>query len=191
MKEVWKQVAEFKGLYEVSNLGRVKSLPKKFKTYGGLRTIWKKEKILVNVEKKHYIELCLTKNRKQYNRKMHRLVATAFIPNPNNKPQINHKDGNKKNNFWTNLEWMTPAENTRHAWETGLSYDKMFTRKPVKQISLEGKLIKIWGSSTEAREKLGINNSNIISCCRNKGKQPFTAGGFKWDYAKLDQITLL
>lgn len=110
--EEWKAINEFEGLYNISSFGRVKSLTKN-STNGHC----KKEKILrARIDKKGYIHYALKKEGKTYERKAHRLVAQAFIPNVENKPQVNHIDGNKINNFYKNLEWCTNGENQKHSY---------------------------------------------------------------------------
>ena len=122
MEEIWKPiiVEEVVGKYEISNLGRVKSLAR-FDTRG----IWRKEKYLKMRKNKtsskgYYYHVCLCNGSWQKNFKVHRLVATAFIPNPHNKAEVNHIDGNKINNIVTNLEWNTHVENCQHSCDTGL-----------------------------------------------------------------------
>ena len=110
--EEWKPIKDYEGLYEVSNLGRVKSL--NYKRTG-------KEKILKNIECRNgYLAVSLTKLGKQKVFYIHKLVAEAFIPNPDNLPQVNHIDGNKKNNKVSNLEWCDNAYNQKHAWDNNL-----------------------------------------------------------------------
>lgn len=113
MKEIWKDIPEFEGLYQISNLGRIMSFPRK----GG----FKNKTILKNGKsKKNYAQISLSENGKKTCKKIHRLVAQAFIPNPENKPEINHKDGVKANNHVDNLEWCTNQENIDHAIKNGL-----------------------------------------------------------------------
>lgn len=119
MKEVWKDVFGYEGLYQVSNFGRVKSLDR-LETikcrWGGeaLRPV--KGKILIpRVHSNGYLRVGFGRKKDVY---IHRLVAQAFIPNPDNKPQVNHKDMNKKNNSVENLEWCTQKENNVHSYET-------------------------------------------------------------------------
>lgn len=122
--EIWKDInvingVDYTGYYRVSNFGRVKSLERTVKRRNGsLRTV--KERIMVQtVFNKEYLKVGLSKYGKVKNMPVHRLVAIAFIPNPLNKPQINHIDSNPSNNHVNNLEWVTPKENMRHAIEFG------------------------------------------------------------------------
>ena len=110
--EVWRDIKDFEGLYQVSNLGRVKSL--------NYRRTSKEQVLKPRPAKSGYVEAALYKNSKCKYIQTHRLVATAFCENPNNNPQVNHKDGNKQNNKANNLEWCTPSENQRHAFKLGL-----------------------------------------------------------------------
>lgn len=128
-QEIWKPIAECNGEYYVSNCGRVKSLK-----FG-------KERILKQATNQNgYLFIIIhRKNHKQRYSKIHRLVALAFIPNPNNKPQVNHKDGDKCNNHIDNLEWVTNSENIKHAWDNGLNEKiRIAKSKPVTDI-LTGK----------------------------------------------------
>ena len=114
--EVWKDIPDYEGLYQASNLGRIKSLSRRVKSKGGWRII--KEKILKPYKKKNRrmsIDLG-----KRNTKSVHRLVAMSFIENPFNKPQVNHIDGNPSNNELSNLEWCTQSENQLHAYRTGL-----------------------------------------------------------------------
>ena len=108
MEEEWKDITNFEGLYQVSNLGRVKSLPKVGS--GGHNGIILSQ----SKDKDGYLLVYLYANRKKVACKVHRLVAKAFIPNPNNFPQVNHKDEIKDNNCFTNLEWCSPSYNNSY-----------------------------------------------------------------------------
>lgn len=123
MSEVFLDITGYEGLYQISNKGRVKSLERKVTNpcCGGLQTI--KEKILCTGGS-NYPKLKLRKNNKYKTYNVHRLVATAFIPNPQNKYCINHKDGIRTNNSVENLEWCSYKENTKHAFVTGLTTTK-------------------------------------------------------------------
>jgi hypothetical protein len=115
--ENWKDVQGYEGLYQVSNLGRVKSLSH-VNYLGRLR----QECILGNrLSDRGYHTAVLYNNGKSKSFRVHRLVANAFIENPNNKPHVNHIDGVKSNNLVSNLEWVTISENQKHAFKTGLN----------------------------------------------------------------------
>lgn len=109
--EAWRDIEGYEGLYKVSNIGRVRSTPRTF-TKGGILRIYKAGA--------GYLKLTLTKNGRQQQFYVHRLVARAFAPNPDNLPQINHIDGDKENNHINNLEWCNSADNMRHAWSNKL-----------------------------------------------------------------------
>jgi hypothetical protein len=121
MKEVWKDVVGYEGLYQVSNLGRVKSLSR-IKINGASYGfgITKERYLKLQIDDKGYNRVKLHNNKNITTKKVYRLVAEAFIPNPEDKKQVNHIDGNKLNNRVDNLEWATPYENVKHAIDTGL-----------------------------------------------------------------------
>lgn len=174
MKEIWKDIANFEGLYEVSNLGRIKSLPKNRGIY------FTKEEILKGrVGNGGYLQAILCHSdgtRKSI--KFHRIVAETFIENPEDKKTVNHKDGVKTHNGAENLEWNTHGENIRHAFKIGLSNNN-YVKKKVSQIK-DNKVIKIWESATDAKRKLGVCNCAISRCCKGELKQ---TGGFQWKFA--------
>ena len=117
IKEEWKQIDGFE-YYYISNLGRVKST----RRWSGKKFYDREQFITLHKDtNKGYIYASISKNGKNYNLRVHRLVALMFIPNPENKSQVNHIDGNKENNVVTNLEWVTNKENIKHAWKNGLS----------------------------------------------------------------------
>ena len=110
---------------------------------------------------------------------VHRLVAQAFIPNPDNKPQVNHKDSDRANNNVINLEWVTSSENNTHAYKFGKNYRKFGKEngksKPIIQYDLNGKFIKEWESLNMCANELCLHESCISMCCNGKRK---TTGGF-------------
>ena len=121
--EEWKDIEEYEGMYQVSNYGNVKSLARQRRNSKGV--YMQKEKLLsLTNTSTGYKKVELVKNGKKKSYKVHRLVAMAFIDNPENKPQVNHIDGNKTNNHVDNLEWVTSSENSIHAYKTGLNPNK-------------------------------------------------------------------
>jgi hypothetical protein len=119
MKEIWRDVFDFEGLYQVSNYGRVKSLARFVNHWRGKRFV--KERILKPIDDGNgYFIVRLCKNNKGHNKFIHQLVAIAFIENPENKSQVNHVWGDKKDNRVSSLEWSTSVENNEHAYRTGL-----------------------------------------------------------------------
>ena len=167
MAEDWMPVFGYEGLYEVSNLGTVRSA----------RT----GKPLKDNETDRYSRVKLYKNLKGKCFMIHRLVASAFCENPDGKPFVNHIDGDRKNNKASNLEWCTASENEIHAHKMGLnSVEPMLckTRKPVEQRDWGGRLIKRWDSMSQAARSLGLDVSGISFCCSGRTK---SCGGYRWD----------
>lgn len=165
MKEIWKDIEGYEGKYQVSNMGRIKFL--KFKKIRILRS----EK-----DVNGYLRVTLHKNGIIKRYKVHRLVAQAFIPNPNNLPQVNHKDEDKTNNNVSNLEWCDAKYNMNYGTARKRMIEKI--QKVVIQIDINTNVIvNIFPSVKEAKTQTGI--CHISSCCRNERK---SAGGYKWKY---------
>lgn len=181
MEEIWKDIKGYEGLYQISDLGRVKSLERKRECGYGKQCLVKCKVLKFNVGKNGYLYVNLSKNGCEKHYYVHRLVAKHFIPNPNNYNEINHKDENKSNNFVKNLEWCTHKENMNY----GSLKNKIIQTKtkqlgkPINQYDLNNNLIKGWESSHQIERVLKIPHQNIIRCCKNKVK---TAGGYKWKY---------
>ena len=170
MDEIWRDIEGYEGLYQISNKGRVKSLHKG------------SERILRPVIDRYgYMFVFLYNDNARKYFKIHRLVAQAFISNPENKPQVNHKDENKKNNCIENLEWATAKENSNYGTRNERVADSR--SKPILQYSKSGDFIRGWKSAREVERMLGIANSHIIACCKGKRK---SAGGFVWRYKEKD-----
>lgn len=124
--EIWRDIKGYEGIYQVSNLGNIKSLERKVPhvNHGKMKTMLVKEKIMKFSITKGYYTVKLCKDNKYSCKRVNRLVAETFIENKENKLEVNHKDGNKLNNRVDNLEWCTRSENELHAYKTGLKGKK-------------------------------------------------------------------
>lgn len=185
MEEIWKDIKDYEGLYQVSSYGRVKSLARPRKMPRNLFR-YTEEKILKwQFNKKGYMRVILYKNGKNQIFFIHRLVAETYIPNPYGKSDVNHKNGIKTDNRVENLEWCTTKENIRHSWSIGLRKKRIGKENHlsiiVEQYDIQGNFIQEWNGISEAGRQLRINPTNISYCCKGKRK---TAGGYKWEYAK-------
>lgn len=183
MQEIWKDIDGYEGLYQVSNLGEIMSL----------NYMHTKQSQILKIKKTYdgYNRVNLCKNGKVTTCSVHILVAKAFIPNINNKPQVNHKDGNKDNNRVDNLEWVTGKENVIHSIKTGLrkpenrTYPKgqdHYSSKPVFQYDLSGNLIKEWGCQSDAARFYGFRVGSINNAIHGRIK---TYKGFIWSSEPL------
>lgn len=159
-EESWKEVVGYEGLYKVSNSGDIKNKKGQLK---------KKR-----LDKDGYVCCSLYKDGKTKNVRIHRIVAEAFIPNPENKPIINHKDENKQNNFFSNLEWCDVNYNNRYS-----------KAKKILQFDLKGNFIKEWKCVRDIVRELGFNIECITGCCSRKYK---TSHGFIWRYKNTSKI---
>lgn len=171
--EEWRDIKGYEGLYQVSDLGRVKSLNYN-KT--GEERLMKPYKISKKSENTYYL-IQLHKDGKKYRKRVHRLVAEAFIPNPNGLPDINHKDENGLNNRVDNLEWCNAKYNNNYGTRIQRVSEKL--SKTVCQYSLDGKLIKVWPSTREIERQTGFAQTNISACCNGKHSKAY---GFIWKY---------
>lgn len=183
MMEVWKKVRGYDGRYEVSSLGRVRS-------YANGRWGNKEDPIVLKQRNttNGYLSVYLRKSGgKAKDFRIHRLVAEAFVSNPDAKPDVNHIDGDKHNNCAENLEWVTKSENSIHAFANGLATPSDHQKevvsklrsKPVIMLDRNGCFQKRFASITKASNETGIDRSDIARCCKGKAK---TAGGHKWEY---------
>lgn len=189
MMETWKDVVGYEGLYQVSNLGQVKMLGReKRQSRGGFTFI--NPKILNQFIVRGYKKVKLrAKDGTSKMVSVHRLVSDAFLPNPNKLPCINHKDENKTNNFVfvnkdgtvdyekSNLEWCTAKYNSNYG--SGKKRNSEARYKRVKQISLDGNIVKEWNSMKEIVETLGLSYSCISQACNGVIK---TSNGYIWKF---------
>ena len=190
--EEWKLIKNYEGLYEVSNLGRIRSLDKLVKGRKGTEYI-KKGKILKQIKHVNgYMKIGLTKDGKRKTFLVHRLVAEAFISNPENKPYIDHINTIKDDNRVENLRWATASENQYNELTTikkkeykgekcywyGKSGEDNPRSKKVVQFNLDGSIVKIWDSASQT-EEFGFLLSKVTACCRKERK---THKKYKWMY---------
>ena len=163
---VWKSIEGYEGLYEISNLGEVKSLY--------YRNTFKSKIIKPKINKEGYLFVGLCKDGKVKQVFIHRLVTLNFIPNNDiEKVEVNHIDEDKTNNNVNNLEWVTPKENSNH----GTHNERISKALSKKVLCVETGII--YSSANEIKEKLGLNNSSISKCCNGKQK---TSGGYHWKF---------
>lgn len=169
MNEIWKNIDGYEGLYQVSNLGNVKSL--NYNKTG-------KERILKpGTDKCGYRLVGLFKNGKLKFFTIHRLVANSFLENPDHKPEVNHKDEDKTNNCVENLEWMTRKENNNYGTRTERVSRSL--SKLVLQFTKNGEFIRKWQSTRQIERELGFSIGNISGCCKGKRKSAY---GYIWTY---------
>ena len=187
MKEIWKDIEGYEGIYQVSNLGRIKAL-KKIVRWDGGKDYPREEYIMKKIVKNSgYEQITLSKNSTQVRRIVHRLVASAFLPKDPTRPFINHKDGNKANNRVDNLEWCTTKENNLHKYRVLGHRPSTLGRfgkdspksKRVKQLSLDGSLVKLWDCASDAVRECGFDSAGISKVAY--GKQSHHKG-YRWEY---------
>lgn len=160
MKEIWKEIKDYEELYWISDQGRVKNRHNKILKLG--------------TDGKGYVKVWLMKDKKQKSYRIHRLVAEAFIPNPDNLPEVNHIDENKMNNNANNLEWCTRKENIQHSIKSG---HITFNEKPIYCFDLDEE----FASASAASVHTGVCRTSILKACRGQLTQ---AGGKLWCYAE-------
>jgi hypothetical protein len=183
MQEIWKDIAGYEGLYQVSNCGRVKSL-----NYNHTKT----DKVLCEKHhKSNYVTVVLCKNGVNKNKSIHILVASAFIANPNNYPCVNHKNGIKTDNRLENLEWTTKKENTRHAYNNNLGNFKNNVNEGIKKMNYYSEYVQVilidltgkeyyFNSTIEAAKFAKTNNNEISRAIRKEQRvKGYKAFGIK------------
>lgn len=175
--EEWRDVAGYEGRYQVSSMGRVKSLERKFINKIGRERYVKECFLKPGADRGGYLRVGLCDGEKRKTFKVHRLVCEAFHENPDNKPQVNHINEIKTDNRASNLEWATARENSNF----GTRNERLgkAQSKPVGQYTLDGDLIKAWQSTNEVQRQTGFSQGNISLAANGKYKQAY---GYIWKY---------
>ena len=181
MKEIWKPVVGYEGFYEVSNIGRVRSLARIVECNDGRKRKIKDRTLKSSRNNGGYYGITLHKDGCTKFVNIHRIVAEAFVPNPLEKEEVNHKDENPSNNHASNLEWVTHKENINYGTRTERAREATtkLQGKAVQQFSKDGKLVAEYESISIAYRATGAFISNIVKCARGEYK---TAGGYIWKY---------
>lgn len=185
MEEIWKDIKGYETLYQVSNLGRIKRLPRVVIRSDGRRRTFYESISKGHLNSDGYYITNLTKNGIMKHKLVHRLVAEAFLPNPNHYPVIHHIDTNKANERVDNLMWCSYSFNTKHSYEFEghrLPMKGVFGKDnphsiPIVQISLQGDMLAHFVNTEEAARKLNVNHANITACIKKRKK---TAYGYLW-----------
>ena len=182
--EIWLPIKEIEG-YFISNYGRLRSDK-------GNKPIILKTKIIPS----GYEQITLNNKGTKVYRYIHRLVAEVFVDNPNNLPWVNHIDGVKTHNYATNLEWVVPSENSKHAFRHGLNKitdqqrrdfvarTRLLLGKKVEQLTIDGKVVREWDNACDSQRELGFDRANIATACR-KGVIRY---GYRWKYVSKSAL---
>lgn len=183
--EMWRPIKGYEGSYEVSDMGNVRSLSRNITTKNGYTYVLNGRILRQNIRQNGYAGVILCKNGVYKPLSVHRIVAETFIPNPNNYPQVNHKDENKVNNRVDNLEWCTISYNVNYGTaNVGRSYKHRNHPSISRRVGMydkDGNLLRIFQSGSEASRQTGVHVSCLLRCCRHEKNRP-TAGGYKWEY---------
>lgn len=192
MEEIWRPLVGFVGKYEVSNLGRVKSLGRM--RGNGVSSYFQKERIIKGATREDgYVVLTLRNVNGEHKKYLHRAVAEAFLDNPCNYRTVNHKDGNPSNNIASNLEWLSYSDNCKHAYRVlgrvhpkpalGMLGIKNKRSIPIEQLK-DGIVVGVFYGVRDAERKTGIKNTNISAVCNGKAK---AAGGYTWRKKTMEE----
>lgn len=179
--EVWEDVKDFEGTYQISNLGKVKSLARIIEYHNGFNRRVKERILYIYYPDGGYPMVLLHTQSKKRRATVHRLLAEAFIPNPENKPQINHKNGNKHDFRIENLEWATAKENSAHALTNGLHKPIPPFREKVGVIQLkDGKVVRIFPTTHDVA-KAGFDRRAVYQCIRGQQRRK-SHKGYQWAF---------
>lgn len=183
-QEIWKDIPGYEGRYQVSNLGRIRSLDMLVRTKGGKNAVRKGRILSPVVNKDGYYIVCLCDGRSKKGIRVHRIVAYVFVPNPVGYNIVNHKDRNPANNAASNLEWCDTAYNVTYDGARARSSETRYKNKKgfknVAQYDMAGNLIAIYDSTAAAARATCCHQGAISNNCVGRSK---SAGGFRWEYA--------
>lgn len=187
-QEIWKPVPGYEDAYEVSSFGRVRSIARTIycrNRWGGTisKSFPSRIKAQTNNRNLGYFSISIDRGKGSKTLFVHRLVAKAFIPNPDNLPYVNHKDRNPSNNRVENLEWCTPYYNNHYDG----ACERSRRHEAVRQYDLNGKFIKEYPSQKVAAERTGAHSDAICACCHHRC---LSSGGFQWRLAKDNILEL-
>lgn len=187
MEETWVEINGLGGYYLLSSLGRIKAMRREI--YRGSTKYFIKEKMLKiyhGLNGYFYVDIRIDKVRHRY--LLHRLLADHFIPNPENKREVNHIDNNPANYSLSNLEWVTPSENMKHMVKSGRSkihlavaVSRLKLRKPVRQLTMDRVFVAEYDSVTDAAKAIGVKTGSICPPLKEPHRH---CRGFKWEYVK-------
>lgn len=180
MMEEWKPVVGFEGYYEVSSLGRVRSVERAVIDKRGRRRMYPAMMLATYLNCHGRVLIGLWRDNRINRMSVHRLVAMAFLPNPDNLPEVNHKDENPQNNRVDNLEWCTHFYNQNYGTRVERTSRKLWV--PVIGIDKDGNEYR-FASMLEAAEKTGARKQDISKICRGCGRLK-RSGGYRWRYAE-------
>ena len=172
--------------YEVSDEGLVRSVDKIVNSKGGSKRLCKGRVLRMTEDKDGYYTVCIHDKGEQFPIFVHRLVAEAFIPNIEDLPIVDHKNGNKQDNRLENLRWFTIHQNNSteiaRKRKSVSAFKRKDNKKKIIQYSINGDLIADYDSTMEAERNTNVNHSSIIRCCKGKQKE---AGGYIWKYKNV------
>lgn len=176
MEEIWKDIKGYEGVYQVSSFGNVRSYTRRVLYPSGRPHTYTGKLVKQEKTKDGYRRVQLSKDSVDKKFSVHRLVAETSIENPNNFPQVNHKDENRENNRLENLEWCSASYNINY----GTRNAKISSRaKMVKQIDKNGHIVAVYSSAMVASKSIGCDLSFLYKCCRGEVK---TCSGYRWEY---------